>query len=192
MRLIIALIFTFALINFGCNTRSKYQVKQPAPLPQDTVQSNQNVNSQNQQNSQMASAEQKSTGKMAESKNSESKSASAAKYKYPDDNGIGPIKSVKLGNIDPRLVAHGKKIFDTKCIACHSLDQRKIGPPLGDIAKKNTPVFIMNYLLNTTEMQKKDPILKKLVAEYKVIMPDQGLNKKDARAMVDFFRSQLK
>ena len=47
----------------------------------------------------------------------------------------------------------------------------------------------MNYLLNTTEMQKKDPILKKLVDEYKVIMPDQQLTKDDARSVLEYFRS---
>lgn len=112
-----------------------------------------------------------------------------SKYQYPDDNGIGPIKEVKLGPLDQKLVAGGKKIFDTKCVACHQLDNRLVGPPLRNITKKNTPEFIMNYLLNTAEMQKRDPVLIKLVDEYKVIMPDQQLTKEDARSVLEYFRS---
>ncbi len=115
-----------------------------------------------------------------------------SKYKYPDDNGIGPVKNVKLGSIDPKLIAAGKKIFTTKCMACHRMDTRLVGPPLRNITKKNTPEFIMNYLLNTAEMQKKDPILMKLVEEYKIIMPDQQLTKKDARSVLEYFRSTEK
>ncbi len=112
-----------------------------------------------------------------------------SKYEFPDDNGIGPIKNVTIGPIDPKLVAAGSKIFNTKCIACHQLDTRLVGPPLRNITKKNTPEFIMNYLLNTTEMQKKDPIMAKLVDEYKILMPDQQLSQNDARAVLEYFRS---
>lgn len=113
----------------------------------------------------------------------------SSKYTYPDDNGIGPIKSVTIGAIDQKLVDAGSKIFNSKCIACHQLDTRLVGPPLRNITKKNTPEFIMNYLLNTTEMQKKDPIMEKLVDEYKILMPDQQLTKDDARAVLEYFRS---
>jgi cytochrome c551/c552 len=114
------------------------------------------------------------------------------KYQYPNDNGIGPIKEVALGTINSKLVASGKKIFTVKCSPCHQMDTRLVGPPLRNITKKNTPQFIMNYLLNTSEMQKKDPLLVKLVDEYKVIMPDQQLSKDDARSLLEYFRSTEK
>jgi hypothetical protein len=51
----------------------------------------------------------------------------------------------------------------------------------------------MNYLLNTTEMQKKEPELKKLIKEYNgIVMPDQGLNQSQARAVVEYLRSEVK
>lgn len=104
--------------------------------------------------------------------------------------GIGPIKEVKLGPINKSMAAEGKKIFDTKCFACHRLDTKLVGPALKPIVKKLPPVYLMNYLLNTTEMQKKDPQLKKLIKEFNgVLMPDQQLTEKQARDVLEYFRT---
>jgi len=164
MKIIFITVIGFALINISCS-RKKYDVYQPA---QEQDQSTQQV----QQTGANQPAQQ-----------------AAVEYKYPNDNGIGPISNFSPGPVDPKMVNEGKNIFNTKCIACHDLDQKKIGPPLRNITKTNTPAFIMNYLLNTTEMQKKDPILEKLVAQYKILMPDQQLTKEDAIATLDYFRS---
>ena len=107
-----------------------------------------------------------------------------------EEVGIGPIKEVTLGPINEKLVNEGKKIFNTKCMACHRLDTRLVGPALKPIVKNLPPVYLMNYLLNTTEMQKKDARLKKLIKEYNgVIMPDQQLKEPQARAILEYFRS---
>ena len=162
MKRMFTLVIGIALINISC-TDKKYDVHQPAPEQiQSSIQATQ---------SSQTAAIPKPT------------------YQYPDDNGIGPIKDITLGAIDPKLVIVGKNIFNTKCIACHDLDQKKIGPPLRNITKNNTPAYIMNYLLNTTEMQKKDSLLEKLVDEYKILMPDQQLTQNDARAVFEYFRS---
>ncbi len=110
--------------------------------------------------------------------------------KAKENIGIGPIKELKLGAIDAKLAKEGKNIFNSKCMACHRLDTKLVGPPLRNITKQQSPVYIMNYLLNTTEMQKKEPQLKKLIKEYNgIVMPDQGLNKKQARAALEYLRS---
>ena len=107
-----------------------------------------------------------------------------------ENMGIGPIKELKLGAIDEKLVKEGKNIFNSKCFACHRLDSKLVGPPLRNITKQSPPVFLMNYLLNTTEMQKKEPQLKKLIKEYNgVVMPDQQLKEKQARAVLEYLRS---
>jgi cytochrome c551/c552 len=172
MKLFFAIVIALAFINISCTNRTYRDQKQPATTM-----------SEEQPQTPPAPAPD-TTQQTASSTSNQSQ------YEYPDDNGIGPIKNVKLGAIDPKLVAEGKKIFETKCVACHRLDSKLVGPALGQVAKKNTPEFIMNYLLNTQVMQKKDPILEKLVKEFNgVIMPDQGLTQEQARAMVDFFRS---
>jgi mono/diheme cytochrome c family protein len=107
------------------------------------------------------------------------------------DNGIGPIKSVKLGKIDQDLVDQGNSIFYSKCYLCHDIDQQKLAPPLRGVAKEQTPEFIMNYLLNTAEMQEKDPKIKALMEQFSNVpkMPDQQLTKDDARAVLEFLRT---
>ncbi len=107
------------------------------------------------------------------------------------DNGIGPIKNVKLGKIDQSLVDEGNSIFYSKCYLCHSVNQTKLAPPLRGIAKKQTPEFIMNYLLNTAVMQQKDANVKALMKKFSNVpkMPDQNLTKDQARAVLEFLRT---
>ena len=107
------------------------------------------------------------------------------------DNGIGPIKEVKLGKIDQSMVDEGNSIFYSKCYLCHDVDETKLAPPLRGVAKKLSPVFIMNYLLNTAEMQEKDPTIKSLLKEYSNVpkMPDQQLTKSQARSVLEFLRT---
>lgn len=106
-----------------------------------------------------------------------------------NDKGIGPIKNIKLGTLDLKMAAKGKNLFNSKCLLCHDLDQKKIGPPLRDITKIRTPEFIMNQLLNTTQMQKEDQIIKDLIAVYKIPMTPQELSADQARAILEYLRS---
>jgi cytochrome c len=106
-----------------------------------------------------------------------------------EDKGIGPIKDLKLGPIDQNLVKEGASIFQNKCSTCHSLEAKKVGPPLGKVLDNNTPEFIMNFLLNTTEMIQKNEKIKKLVQEYGMRMPDLGIDKDQARAVLEYFRT---
>ncbi len=108
------------------------------------------------------------------------------------DNGIGPIKSVTLGKtLDKKMVNQGEAIFYGKCALCHALNSMKAAPPLAGVTKKLSPVFIMNYLLNTSQMQQKDPYIKALMQYFQNVpkMPDQHLSKSQARAVLEFLRS---
>lgn len=105
------------------------------------------------------------------------------------ENGIGPVKQkLELGQIDPKLVKKGEEIFNTKCVACHKLDERYVGPAQRDVIKRRTPEFIMNMMLNPQEMQEKHPVVKKLLAEYMTQMTNQNLSFDDARAVLEYFR----
>lgn len=105
------------------------------------------------------------------------------------ENGVGPVKQkLELGPIDPKLVKKGEEIFNTKCIACHKLDERYVGPAQRDVIKRRSPEFIMNMMLNPQEMQEKHPVVKKLLAEYMTQMTNQNLSFDDARALLEYFR----
>ena len=55
------------------------------------------------------------------------------------DKGVGPIKSITLGEIDNALAEKGKGIFKTKCTACHKINKRFVGPALKGVTKKTNP-----------------------------------------------------
>lgn len=110
-----------------------------------------------------------------------------------DGKGVGPVKSIDIPDtIDAKLVAEGKAIFDVKCVACHNLDSRKVGPALKDVTKRRKPEWIMNMIMNPAEMTQKDPTAKKLLGEYMTQMADQNVSEKEARSILEFFREDDK
>ncbi len=108
------------------------------------------------------------------------------------DIGVGPIKNIELGPVDMKIANKGKVLFNSKCLLCHDLDQKKIGPPLRDITKIRTPEFIMNLLLNTVQMQQEDPVIKDLLATYKVPMTPPDFSKDQVRSVLEYLRSVAK
>lgn len=109
------------------------------------------------------------------------------------DHGIGPIKNVELGPLNKKMIDEGKSIFTNQCIVCHELDQKKLGPPLKNITKERTPEYIMNLLLNSTQMQKDNPTVKSLLKQYNNLpMPDPALSQAKARSVLEYLRSVAK
>ncbi len=113
--------------------------------------------------------------------------ASAADAKV-HDKGVGPIKQVTLGPIDSALAQQGRGIFEQKCVVCHKLDQRLIGPPLRDVTKRMEPEWIMNMILNPSGMLENDPTAKELLGQYLTPMPVSGVRAADARALLEYLR----
>jgi len=108
-----------------------------------------------------------------------------------DNKGIGPIKSVKLGDkIDEAMAAKGKEVYKANCTACHKFKKRYIGPALKGITQRRSPEWIMNMVMNTTEMLAKDPVAKALIAEYNAPMAQQSLKEDEVRAIVEYFRTK--
>lgn len=103
--------------------------------------------------------------------------------------GIGPIRSVELSELDRELAEEGAEVFSVKCSACHKLEERYVGPPLGDVTERRTPEFIMNMILNPDEMVARHPEVKALLAQYYTPMPDQQLTEQDARAVLEYLRA---
>lgn len=105
--------------------------------------------------------------------------------------GIGPVSELTLDEkIDPVLAEEGKVIYEQNCTACHKPDKKYIGPAPKDILERRTPEWVMNMIMNPTEMVKKDPIAKKLLAESNgAIMADQNITEDQARAILEYFRT---
>ncbi|MCJ8163314.1 cytochrome c [Pontibacter sp. E15-1] len=107
-----------------------------------------------------------------------------------DGKGIGPVKSVEMGEgIDEALASEGKSLFEGKCSACHQLsDQKVVGPGLAGVTERRKPEWVMNMIINPEEMTKKDPAAKKLLAEHLTQMTNQNVNEKDARSILEYLR----
>ena len=107
------------------------------------------------------------------------------------ENGIGPIKEkVELGPLDTKLADSGRKVFEAKCSMCHKMDTTYVGPALGEVTTRRTPAFIMNMILNPQEMVERHPIAKQLLAERMTFMANQQLTAPEARAVVEYLRTQ--
>jgi mono/diheme cytochrome c family protein len=102
--------------------------------------------------------------------------------------GVGPVKEVTLGPIDAQMAQAGRKTFDAKCALCHLLDGKKMGPPLRDVTQQRAPEWIMNMLLNASEMLASDPEASKLAAQFPLRMPNQQLKQDDARQILEYLR----
>ncbi|HMQ69700.1 MAG TPA: cytochrome c [Ignavibacteria bacterium] len=111
------------------------------------------------------------------------------------EKGIGPVTEVKLDSaINPELVAKGKAIFDIKCVQCHQIGNKLVGPPLQDVTKRRKPEWIMNQILNPEQMLKENMIAKNMAmsGEYPTPMTFQNVTEDDARAILEFFRNNDK
>lgn len=104
--------------------------------------------------------------------------------------GIGPVDKVELSaTIDESMVTKGKQIFDSKCLSCHKIDERFVGPSLRGVTTRRKPEWIMNQILNPEEMTKKDEVAKRLFHEYNMTqMTFQNVTQEDARAILEYFR----
>ena len=105
------------------------------------------------------------------------------------EQGIGPIRDMELGPIDAAMAAEGESAFQMKCAACHKIDVRYVAPELGLVLSRRTPEFVMNMMLNATEMVQRHPVVRELLAEYYTPMTNQVTEESEARAILEYLRS---
>ena len=78
-------------------------------------------------------------------------------------------------SIRPRIgCTKGASAFKQKCTACHKANVKLIGPAMQGIYERRSPEWVMNILLNPTEMLKNDPIARALLKEYNNIQDAQS------------------
>lgn len=107
------------------------------------------------------------------------------------NKGVGPISSVTLApEIDQKMAAHGKEVYDKMCTACHKADKKFIGPAPTGILERRTPEWVMNMILNPEVMIEKDPLARELLMEFNgAPMANQNLTEPEARAIMEYFRT---
>lgn len=106
------------------------------------------------------------------------------------NKGVGPIKSVELGELDQAMADQGKEIYAAMCTACHKPDQKYIGPAPKGILTRRSPEWIMNMILAPEIMIKEDPVAMALLAEFNgAPMANQNLTEEQARLVLEYFRT---
>lgn len=106
------------------------------------------------------------------------------------EHGIGPItEPVEVGPIDYELAARGQAVYEMNCEACHQMEGRLVGPPLGEVTERRSPAFIMNIILNPEEMVRRHPEGQAMLAQYHLVMPYQNITQEEARAILEYLRS---
>jgi hypothetical protein len=109
------------------------------------------------------------------------------------ENGIGPIKKkIQLAPINPVKVKMGEEIFNLKCLSCHKIDERFVGPSQRYTVDRRTPEYILNMMLNPDEMTKRHPTGQKMLAEYLSPMTNMNLKLEDAYLVLDYLRAIAK
>ena len=108
-----------------------------------------------------------------------------------NNKGIGPISSYSFSpEVNTTLSEQGKGIYNSKCTACHMANQRMSGPALSGVYERRSPEWVLNLLLNTDEMLKKDPITIALLKEHNnAIMNNQNLSEDEAKAVAEYLRT---
>ena len=108
-----------------------------------------------------------------------------------NNTGIGPITDLSFpASIDETMAVEGATAFKQKCTACHKTNAKLIGPAMKGIYTRRHPAWVMNLLLNPTEMLKEDPIAKALLKEYNnILMINQNLSETEARAIAEYLRT---
>jgi mono/diheme cytochrome c family protein len=92
--------------------------------------------------------------------------------------------------VDTEKADQGATLFKQKCTACHMTDKKLIGPAMSGVLERRSPEWVMNLLLNPTEMLKQDAIANALLKEYNnVMMLNQNLSEEEARSIVEYLRT---
>ncbi len=124
--------------------------------------------------------------------------SSGTKHKYDtvlmmagiNSKGVGRFDNIKLTHpLDEQMVTSGKRIYETKCFACHKLTtELLVGPGWSGVTSRRTPEWIMNWVTNTKVMLDKDQAAQADMAVCLIRMPNQDLTDQQARDVLEFMR----
>lgn len=109
---------------------------------------------------------------------------------FEQQHGIGPItERLEIEDeIDEDMVRQGREIFEMKCESCHTLEEDKVGPALGEVVERRSPEFVMNFMLNPGENVLNHPVGLDLLAKHHTEMPYRNVTVDEARAVYEYLR----
>lgn len=92
----------------------------------------------------------------------------------------------------PGVFGPGQVMFANRCAACHTFGKGPLlGPDLMGITARRERSWIANYLAGPDKMRaRKDPIAMELAKNYKVLMPNLKLTKKELGEMIEYLEAK--
>lgn len=109
----------------------------------------------------------------------------------PSDEDIAASYTA-LGAIDSTLYESGKATFKTKCVSCHQLDAKVVGPILRDVTKRRTSQWINSMLTDPAAWVQSDPIAQQVFEEnnkVQMLVPG-GTTADERRALIEYLRKE--
>lgn len=95
------------------------------------------------------------------------------------------------GSLFAQPAEEGKKIFQAKCVACHSIGQgKRSGPDLKDVSKRREKKWITGFIQDPAKYLSTDPVAKKLLDEFKIPMPAMGVTARQAESILAYIDLQ--
>lgn len=96
------------------------------------------------------------------------------------------------GKIDNGLYEKGKTVFTAKCLACHQLDTKVVGPALRAITQRRTSGWINSMLADPVAWTQSDPVAKQVFEENNkvpMVIPG-GTTADERRALIEYLRKE--
>lgn len=137
-----------------------------------------------------STAESSESTEQSNKENQSNESAGNPSYDPKRGEGKWTAENVKAdGALDGAMAASGEKIAGVKCFSCHKATEEKlVGPGWKGVTTRREPAWIMNFITNPDPMIDKDPEVQAQLELCLVRMPNQSLEDKEAREILEFMR----
>jgi protein SCO1/2 len=92
----------------------------------------------------------------------------------------------------PAVFGLGQVLFANRCAACHAFGKgNQLGPDLMGVSARRERDWIISYLAGPNQMRaRKDPIALELAKNYKILMPNLKLTKKELAEVVEYLEAK--
>lgn len=130
--------------------------------------------------------------------NGDAQAPGATKSPTPASTGSSAIPAVSKYDSGPRAAESpaneeqaelGEKLFSNKgCTACHAFGKKMSGPDLAGVTMRRSAEWMEHQILDPALMVKTDPIARELFAKHSLQMPNQGLKREEALAVIEFLK----